>query len=523
MIGTSIFARYCRPLLMAASLMAAAMAPQMAAAQNPTTITWGKPSEVLLPDPHRSGDGTSWTVFYLVYDQLLSTDDKLKPVGRLAESWEQVSPTSWLFHLRKNAAFSNGRALTAADVVASMKRLADPKLAAPWGKQLGALKDVVAVDDHTVRIDLAAPNTSLQAVLSVATTSFLPMKEIEAGSFDPAKGMLGSGPYMVTRHQQDESWTLERNPHYWQKGKPLVDRLVIRIMPDDAARLAGLRDGSVDVATFENPDSPQLLKAVPNVQEVTQKTPNYFRLDVSALQASSPFKDLRVRKAAALALDRQAIVNAVFGGGSAVEYPIPSAFAKQACHELTDYTTPRSERLKKAKALLNEAGTPSPKISIIASSVLVTYPLIAQVIQRQLQDVGFVAEVQQVPTAEWYKRVFSKETNFDLAMSWFAGYTDPALILNWWAPGFAGFNAGFLDPVPEYAELIPKIRQTAAGPERDQLMTRACAIIGEHENKIALVNKPDYIGYRKDQIDARFGDLEGNFDVFKYITEFKRR
>lgn len=510
-------------------LLAAAVAtpllfqPELSAAQTPVTITWGKPSEVLSTDPHRSGDGTSWTVFYLIYDQLMGTDDNLRPVGKLAESWEQPSPTSYVFHLRRNATFSNGRPLTAADVVGSLKRLTDPKLPSPWGKQIGALANVVALDDHTVRLDLVAPNTSLLAVLSVATTSILPMKELDAGTFDPAKGMLGSGPFMVARHQQDESWTLERNPRYWQQGRPVIDRLVIRIMPDDAARLAGLRDGSVDVGTFENPDSPRLLRSIPNVQSVIQKTPNYFRLDVSALQQTSPFKDLRVRQAMALALDRPAIVNAVFGGDSAVEYPIPAAFGKQACRDMPSYTLPRAERLKMARSLLKEAGTPAPRISIIASAVLVTYPLIAQVIQRDLQEAGFVAEVQQVPVAEWYKRVFSKETNFDLAMSWFAGYTDPSIVLNWWAPGFGGFNVGFLDPVQEYIDLVPKLRQAPNGPERDRLMARACTLIGERANMLALVNKPDYIGYRRDRIDARFGTIEGNFDVFKYVTDFKRR
>lgn len=157
--------------------------------------------------------------------------------------------------------------------------------------------------------------------------------------------------------------------------------------------------------------------------------------------------------------------------------------------------------------------------------MLATYPLIAQVIQRDLQEVGFVVEVQQVPVAEWYKRVFADKgkTDFDLAMSWFAGYSEPSLIMNWWVPGFAGFNRGFLNPVQEYADIMPRIRALPNGPERDGLIARACAIINEEANMLALVNKPDYIGYRKDLIEAKFSKLEGNFDVFKYLEEFKRK
>lgn len=527
MTGISCAFRRGRAWLPAAVAAAALLVlPSLVLAQGHKPVIWGKPSEVLSTDPHSSGDGSSWTVFYLIYDQLLSTDDKLNITPKLAESWEQVSPTSYVFRLRKNAAFSNGRPLTSADVVGSLKRLTDPQKARGWGKQIGGVNDVVAIDAHTVRIDLAKPNTSLLSILSVATTSILPMTEIEAGSFDPAKGMLGSGPYKVAQHRQDEAWLLERNPHYWQSGKPLMDKMTIRVMPDDAARLAGLRDGSIDVATFENPDTPRLLAAIPSVQSVVQKTPNYFHLDLSGLNGNSVFKDRRVRQAAALVVDRPAIANAVFGGESAVEYAVPSAFGKKVCEALPSYTLPRKERVAKAKALLKEAGIPNPRINLIASSVLVTYPLIAQVLQPQLQEAGFSVQVQQVPVAEWYKRVLTtnpKDSNFDASLTWFAGFSDPGIVLNWWTSGFSPVFTTFLEPVAEYGDLMAQVRQTPNGPERDKLMTRACGLIESSANMIPLVGKPDYIGFRRDQLDARFGPLEGNFDVFKYVADFKRR
>jgi len=195
MTGISCALRRGRAWLPAAVAAASLLVlPGLALAQGQKPVIWGKPSEVLSTDPHSSGDGSSWTVFYLIYDQLLSTDDKLNITPKLAESWEQVSPTSYVFRLRKNAAFSNGRPLTSADVVGSLKRLTDPQKARGWGKQIGGVNDVVAVDAHTVRIDLAKPNTALLSILSVATTSILPMKEIEAGSFDPAKGCSARGP-----------------------------------------------------------------------------------------------------------------------------------------------------------------------------------------------------------------------------------------------------------------------------------------------------------------------------------------
>lgn len=210
-------------------------------------ITWGKPSEVLSTDAHLSADGTSWAMYYLVYDTLVTTTDDLKISPGLAESWEQPTPTTYIFKLRKNAAFSNGRPLTSEDVVGSLKRLVDPKLGSYAGRQIGDVKSVVALDDHTVKLELEQPNTAVLSVLSVSMTAIYPMEELENGTFDPTKEMLGSGPFMVAEHRQDESWTLVRNPHYWRQGYPIVDKLLVRIIQDDTARLAALRDGSVDV------------------------------------------------------------------------------------------------------------------------------------------------------------------------------------------------------------------------------------------------------------------------------------
>jgi peptide/nickel transport system substrate-binding protein len=487
-----------------------------------TNLTWGKPSEMTGIDPQFSGDGTSWTVFYFVYERLFTTTDDLKPVGQLAESWDRISPTEYAFKLRRNAAFSNGRPLVASDVVGSFKRLKDPARGAVWGRQLKAVKDVIAIDDHTVRFELSEPLTPLLAILAVSPTAIMPMKEIENGSFDPEKDMLGSGPFMVSQHKQDESWAFERNPHYWRQGQPIADRFVIRIMPDDAARIAALREGRIDFATFENPDTERLVKDVPNVEVFVQKTPNFFRLDVSGLQETSVLRDDRVRAAVNYAIDRDQIVKIVFGGHSNVEYPVPAAFGKSACRDHSSVALPRAQRLEQARALVKQAGAENAPVSIIASPVLVTYPLIAQVLQRNLREIGLKSEIQQLPVAEWYKRVFGPQTDFNLSMSWFAGYSDPSIVLNWWVPNFAGWNVGFLKPMEGYASLVDQIRSEPDGPKRDDLMAQACKLVQDGANILALVNKPDYVVYRKDRLTPRFSNVEGNFDTLKYIGEFKR-
>ena len=487
------------------------------------TITWGKPTEVISFDPHYSGDGASWSVFHLIYDQLLSTDDEFGLAPGLAESWEELSPVSYRFHLRPDAHFSNGRPVSAHDVAATFKRITDPETVGVWGKQLGEFEAIEAEDEHTVRFDLAAPNAVFLKVLPLTTYSILPMQELEEGAFDPSMELLGSGPFMVVEHLQDESWTLARNPHYHRDGHPLADELVIRILPDDNARIAALRDGRIDLATFAHPDTPRLLADVPNVEVVVQNTTNYFRLDVSAREEGSPFTDQRLRQAAHYALDREAISRIVFGGDAVVDYPVPAGLGYEACRNDPFYVMPREERLAKARALLEEADAVGVEVGVIGSSTLAIYPLIAQVVQSSLNEAGFNAFVEQIPAAEWYARVFAQETDFDLAVSWFAGYTDPAIVLFWWTQaGAAGWAEGYTLIDERIDELVAKARVLTDGPERNATLEEVCGLINENSNVLALVNKPDYVAYRSDLVNARIGRNESTFNNLKHAEEFSR-
>ena len=375
-------------------------------------VTWGKQTEVLSFDPQFSGDGASWDLFYLVYQQLLSTDDNYHLAPGLARSWEQLSPTSYRFHLASNAAFSNGRPLMADDVVGSFKRLTDPKTGGVWGKQLGKITAIVAEDDHTVRFDLEEPNTAFLNVLAAAPTSILPIKELNEGSFNPKKDILGSGPFMVVEHVQDQYWKLARNSHFWRKDRPLLDEFLIKILPNDSARIAALRDGLVDVATFDNADISRLLQNEPKIKVFKQNTTNYYRLDVNAKEETSPLSDKRVRQAMHYAIDRDTIANIVFAGEAKPEHPIPTGLGFKACESDPYYSEPRPERLAKARALLKEANKEGVEVGVIGSSALAAYPLIAQVIQGNLNEAGIQGEGRRDSDGRLVQARFCSPTPF---------------------------------------------------------------------------------------------------------------
>lgn len=502
-------------MLTAASVMAI---PQ-ASAQD--TITWGKPSELLGFDPHVESNGVSWQLLFLVYETLVSTGSNLEIQPGLASSWVQDSPTSYTFTLRSGAVFSNGRPVSTADVVGSLKRVMSPELASFWAAQLGPISDIVAVDDSTVRIELERPYVPLLAALANIQAAIVPMTELDAGTYDPTSEMLGSGPYMVVNHQQDQSWTFAANPYYPADMAPKVPTLSVEIIPDDSARIAALRDGRVDIATFESPDIPALLATIPNVETVVQATTNYYRLDVNALNPDSPFTDARLRQAMLLALDREAIANIALAGTTVPDYPMPRAFPQSdACADLPTYSGTREERLERARALVAEVtGGGRASVQLIASPAVATFPFIAQVIQANLAEAGIDVEILQLPAAEWLERSFSTG-EFQFALSWFAGYADPALVLSWWNPDFAQWNKVFLPPDPAIAGLIETAKSTPAGAERQATFRALCEKIDAQGGIVSIVGKPDIVGYRTDQLNARIHPAEGYFNTLKYLPEF---
>lgn len=487
------------------------------------TITYAKPGEMISLDPHTSISGVDWRILYHVYEQLVQANDDFSFAPGLATSWEQPSPTTYIFHLNPASTFSNGRPVVAADVVGSLKRVLDPETAAFWAVQLGTIKEIVADDDHTVRVVFERPHTPFLAAVSMITTSILPMKELNEGTFDPKAEMLGSGPFMVEEHLQDESWTLARNPHFWRAGYPIADAVKILIIPDDNSRIAALRDGRADLAIFENPDAELLLAAVDNVTTVVQETSNYYRVDINGL-GNSVFIDKRVRQAMNLALDRDEISNVALAGAGAVDYPLPQVFPSAAsCRAGSpSYTTPRAERLEQARALLKEAGQEGVAVELIASPVFPAFPLIAQVMQKNLAEIGMNVEIKQLLQAEWYDAVFSGKAEFDFALSYFAGYSDPSMVLAWWDPEISIWNKHFVESIPELASLLGEARVTPHGARREVQFKRICEIIDDSANMIAIATKNDIVAYRHDQVSVQISGMEGNIDTLKFIEEFAR-
>jgi peptide/nickel transport system substrate-binding protein len=484
------------------------------------TMVWGKPAELIEFDPHTSLNGVSWQLLYLAYETLVEIGPELEIEPGLAESWDTPSDTEYVFHLRPGVTFSNGRAMTADDVVQSFERLRDPELAAFWAGQLGPVESIEAPDDSTVRFTLSSPYTPFLAALANVNASIMPMQELADGSFDPDSEMLGTGPYMVAEHNQDESWVFERNPHYWRAGYPKLDRVEVRIITDDTARVAALRDGSIDIALFENVDAPLVLEGVDNVETVIQDTTDYWRIDVNEIWDQAKLTNDDVRFAVNMAIDREQIRDVALGGLGTPTAATPPGFV-ESCDPSAVPSAARD--LDRARQILAENDAEDLSFTLIASPYLPQIPAIAQVVQQNLAEIDVDVEIAQLEVGDWQTRVFSDNPGtFDAAMSWFAGYADPAMVVSWWNPETALWNQGFLEPNAEITDLIGQAQTLPAGSaERIEALAQACNAIDQDAGIIPLVTRTVVVAYRSDQISPVIHPIEGYIDQFRFISEFE--
>lgn len=299
-------------------------------------------------DPRLANDTTARRVIEQIYDGLVELDPQLQPRAALAESWSQVSPTIWVFKLRKNVRFHDGTPLTAADVVFTYTTLLDPTLRAPLRSLYIPITKIEAVDDATVRITLSAPYAPL---LKYADMGIVSRKAVEQMGADYATRPVGTGPYKFVSWQRNSTITLEANTAYW-KGTPRLNQVIFNIIPDNTTRAAALEAGDVDL--IHSPLSPQdvtRLKTVPriNVTELTGLGLTYLNMNT----VDPILRDARVRRALASLIPQQTIVKHIY---REMDRPATSILLPAWSGIFTGDIAQPTHDITRAKALLAEAG-----------------------------------------------------------------------------------------------------------------------------------------------------------------------
>jgi peptide/nickel transport system substrate-binding protein len=239
---------------------------------------------------------------------LVQLDAKLQTQPDLAARWENPDPRNWIFHLRSDAKFHDGRPVTAADVVFTYKTILDPALNARFRSLYTPIDDIVAEGDHVVRIRLKEPYAPL---LSYLDLGIVPKHAVEGGR-DLNANPLGSGPFKFVRWDRGSKIVLEANAAH-HGGKPSRAGIEVIVVPDNTARAQALEAGSLDYA--QSPLSPRDILRLARDQRFTHaKLPG---IGVTYLNFNTKHEllgDPKLRAALSMLVDQKTIVDQIYEG-----------------------------------------------------------------------------------------------------------------------------------------------------------------------------------------------------------------
>lgn len=358
------------------------------------TITVAQGADAVTLDPQGQNDQPSARVRAQIYDTLVVQNEDLELEPGLAESWEQVDDTTWIFNIRQGVEFHNGEELTADDVVFTFERLRDPEMASPSAFIVDFIESIEAVDEYTVELNTQYPFAPLLAHLSHNATSILNEEAVaEAGDDYGTEVAIGTGAFKFVSWQTANQIVLERNDNWWG-GEVLPEQVIFRPIAEGTVRAIELETGGVDIAYALEPIDSQRLQggSNPDVEIVSVETLSTAYLGFNAQQ--EPLDDVRVRQAINYAVDVESIVEAVYMGQAV---PANSPISEAVFGANTDLE-PYPYDPERARELLAEAGLEDGFSTSIWTNDNQLRIQIAEIVQAQLADVGIDAAVEVV---EW--------------------------------------------------------------------------------------------------------------------------
>jgi peptide/nickel transport system substrate-binding protein len=373
-------------------------------------------------DPVRGPSGMSHVVIEQVYSTLMLLDPDAKPIPGLAESYEMSEDgLAYTFTLREGVTFHNGDPLTAEDVKFSFDRLREPDSGYSYGSQVETIEAVEVVDPLTVRFQLSERTGPFLIYMAFPGSSIVPKKLVESGH-DLNAQPIGSGPFKFISYQPRSAIKFERNPDYYEEGKPYFDAMEYRIISDITALTNAVMSGVVNFSNEIPPKDWATIQSNPDLVGKTIEGSRYYWLLPN--NTKPPLDNPKVRQAIAHAIDRQAIVTGAFFGQAT---PILGGVIPEWNWGYADlqYFSPSGDP-EKAKELLAEAGHPDGfETSMTIASSFPAMVAMAPIIQANLQAAGIKASIGTMEIPRYWDEVWST-SNFDITtMYWLSPLADP--------------------------------------------------------------------------------------------------
>ncbi|MFA6008165.1 MAG: ABC transporter substrate-binding protein [Candidatus Shapirobacteria bacterium] len=432
----------------------------------------GLPSDPGNFDPNDNSIQMVHTMRKQIYETLVwrDYDGELKP--QLAESWEYENPTTIILHIRKGVQFHRGYGeLKASDVLFSLKRVAKVPAALSAVSQIDFEKSAV-IDPYTVKIVTKGVYVPQMAYFEWALTGIFSEKAFTESGGDFSKNPVGTGAYQLVKHVSGDSYEFEAFKDYWDKGKPYVKYLTMRVITEAANRTIELETGGVDLI-YEAPAA-DINRLSQNKNLTVYRDPSVNTNYIFMRTDREYTKNKLVRQAIAYAVDRATAVKTAYKGTgvTAVGYCSPGV------EGFDGNVKPYEFNLAKAKKLMTDAGYAN---GFTLTFIVDTTPErmdIVEVFQNQLKQINITCKVKVIePIA--YQSAF-KEGNFDLMVYGLTTTTaEGDKAFRWFHSGHALGQTFTAWKSPAYDALIDEAAGTIDKTKRLQLYSKAQQMLKE--------------------------------------------
>lgn len=457
-------------------------------------------------DPGIVQDGDTIDLLQQVYEGLVTWSPENRPVGLIAEKWE-ISPDGkvYTFHLKHGVKFHSGREVKAQDFKWTIERNTDPAFKSPTAKTYlgeivgvnekvtGAAKEVTgyqAIDDYTVQITVDKPRPYFLGKLTYIVGAVVDMDKVpqkakrKDGTWDwpeikSADQMVGTGPFKCDRYEPDQIAILKANKEY-HGGAPKIETIERPVIKDAVTRLNKYKAGELDLVMLERQDVLSLQKE-PTLKDHLKffDRPSLWYIGLNVTdppKGYSQFKDVRVRQAIAMAIDRQKICKQVLDDINPIAESIvpPGVLGYRPEARFLPFD------LAGAKKLLAEAGYPDgkgfPELTMRFREARPDIQIVAEEVAGQLaQNLGIHVKLQ---TMEW--RAYLEKHNADgvpfFHMRWAADYLDPENFLSFLLAGYGPENhVNYRNP--QYDALCSQADSEMDEAKRRQLYAQAEDIV----------------------------------------------
>ena len=454
--------------------------------------------EVNTIDPHLNTASAGTVYIRYFFEGLTKKDKDGSIVGGVANSWNVSDDgLTYTFYLRTNAKWSDGKAVVADDFVYSYRRYVDPAVAASYGRLLKPIKNALdiiqskkpveelgikKIDDYTLEITLENPTAYFLELANI----YLPVRKDIIEKYGDSwtsspESYIGNGVYKMKERRRDEKIVMELNTNYYDADSIVADNITVSMIADKNAALIGVRNGDIHFSTLV---PTQEIDALQNEGLIVMNQALgtvFFEINLT----NSTFTNSKVRKALALAIDRNYIVNTVnkasqLPAGAFVPPLIKDYDGKTDFRTIGgDYISTKPEdyhyNIEEAKKLLAEAGYPNgeglPVIEVMVAND--GNVVMVEAIQEMWKHIGVNATI--VPR-EWSVILQSfRDLSYQVILSgWTGDYNDPMTMLDLYL-SFAKSNPGYVNK--EYDDLLYLAEQTVDPKERMDILHKAEAIL----------------------------------------------